>query len=39
MAYGLREFVANEGKGQLPIMGVIPDMESDSERYIKLQNM
>ncbi|XP_048731637.1 NEDD8-activating enzyme E1 regulatory subunit-like isoform X2 [Ostrea edulis] len=34
----VREFVENEGKGALPLRGSIPDMTSDSERYIQLQN-
>ncbi|TGZ63666.1 hypothetical protein CRM22_006767 [Opisthorchis felineus] len=32
----LRDFVQNEGKGQLPVRGSIPDMLSDSKRYLKL---
>jgi len=41
MAGAVREFVgcAEEGDGLLPVSGVIPDMFSDSERYIKLQNI
>lgn len=39
MAQGLKDFVENEGKGSLPVRGVIPDMTSDSERYIALQNV
>ena len=37
LAHALREFVAKENK--LPVSGVIPDMFSDSERFIKLQNL
>merc|ERR1719290_857809 len=37
LAHALREFVAKENR--LPVSGVIPDMFSDSERYIKLQNI
>eukprot|EP00092_Neocalanus_flemingeri_P039507 GFUD01043021.1.p1 GENE.GFUD01043021.1~~GFUD01043021.1.p1 ORF type:complete len:545 (-),score=151.32 GFUD01043021.1:255-1889(-) len=37
LAHSLREFVAKENR--LPVSGVIPDMFSDSERYIKLQNI
>jgi len=33
----LKHFTENEGKGLLPVRGVIPDMTSDSERYIALQ--
>ncbi|KAG5449507.1 NEDD8-activating enzyme E1 regulatory subunit [Clonorchis sinensis] len=32
----LRDFVQNEGEGQLPVRGSIPDMLSDSKRYLKL---
>ncbi|XP_052248440.1 NEDD8-activating enzyme E1 regulatory subunit-like isoform X1 [Dreissena polymorpha] len=35
----LKEFVANEGKGALPVRGTIPDMTADSERYIQLQRI
>ncbi len=28
-----------QGSGRLPVSGVIPDMFSDSERYIQLQNV
>ena len=31
--------VSEEGKGCLPLSGTIPDMTSDSERYIKLQSL
>ena len=37
LAHALREFVAREGR--LPVSGVIPDMFSDSERFIQLQNI
>jgi len=37
LAHALREFVAKENR--LPVSGVIPDMFSDSERFIKLQNI
>ncbi|XP_059164934.1 NEDD8-activating enzyme E1 regulatory subunit-like isoform X2 [Physella acuta] len=33
----LKEFTENEGNGSLPLRGSIPDMTSDSERYIQLQ--
>jgi amyloid beta precursor protein binding protein 1 len=35
----LKEFVENEGQGDLPLRGSIPDMFSDSERFIALQNV
>jgi amyloid beta precursor protein binding protein 1 len=35
----LKEFVDNEGQGMLPLRGSIPDMFSDSERFIALQNI
>ncbi|MEE6499819.1 hypothetical protein FKM82_003598 [Ascaphus truei] len=33
------EFIAAEGKGNLPLRGTIPDMIADSEKFIKLQNV
>ncbi|TRY69781.1 hypothetical protein DNTS_006011 [Danionella cerebrum] len=33
MAHGVRDFVENEGNGQLPVRGSIPDMIADSEKY------
>lgn len=39
MARALKEFVNNEGGGCLPVRGVIPDMTSDTNSYIKLQNI
>ena len=35
----LKDFVDNEGSGLLPVRGSIPDMFSDSERFIALQNI
>uniref|UniRef100_A0A8C5NQ29 NEDD8 activating enzyme E1 subunit 1 n=1 Tax=Junco hyemalis TaxID=40217 RepID=A0A8C5NQ29_JUNHY len=35
----LKEFVANEGQGSLPVRGTIPDMIADSSKFIKLQNV
>ncbi|CAH8581366.1 unnamed protein product [Dicrocoelium dendriticum] len=32
----LRDFVNNEGEGQLPVRGSLPDMTSDSKRYLRL---
>ena len=37
LAHALREFVGSEGR--LPVSGVVPDMFSDSDRFIKLQNI
>ena len=37
MARGLKDFI--EKKNALPVRGSIPDMFSDSERYIKLSNI
>ncbi|KAH9493174.1 NEDD8-activating enzyme E1 regulatory subunit [Bulinus truncatus] len=39
MVRALKEFTENEGRGQLPLRGTIPDMTSDSERYIQLQTV
>ncbi|KAJ8303502.1 hypothetical protein KUTeg_019898 [Tegillarca granosa] len=37
MLRAVKEFVMNEGNGALPLRGTIPDMTSDSKRYIELQ--
>lgn len=39
MARGVRDFVRNEGSGNLPVRGTIPDMIADSDKFIKLQNV
>ncbi|KAK3510226.1 hypothetical protein QTP70_030449 [Hemibagrus guttatus] len=39
MARGVRDFVQNEGNGKLPLRGTIPDMISDSDKFINLQNV
>uniref|UniRef100_A0A2K5S563 NEDD8-activating enzyme E1 regulatory subunit n=1 Tax=Cebus imitator TaxID=2715852 RepID=A0A2K5S563_CEBIM len=39
LARALKEFVAKEGQGNLPVRGTIPDMIADSGKYIKLQNI
>ena len=39
LANGLRAFVENNQHKLLPLRGSLPDMFSDSERYIKLQNI
>ncbi|KNC84014.1 hypothetical protein SARC_03748, partial [Sphaeroforma arctica JP610] len=35
----LKQFVANEGAGRLPLQGSIPDMEADSATYTQLQRI
>jgi len=37
LANALKQFVAKENR--LPVSGIVPDMFSDSERFIKLQNI
>ena len=32
-------FVRNEGKGLLPVQGVIPDMKADTDSFVKLQTI
>ncbi|XP_043937851.1 NEDD8-activating enzyme E1 regulatory subunit [Protopterus annectens] len=39
LACAVKEFVAKEGNGNLPVRGTIPDMIADSEKFIKLQNV
>lgn len=40
MARALKDFVEGQGdNGLLPVRGSIPDMFSDSKRYIQLQNI
>ncbi|XP_062442883.1 NEDD8-activating enzyme E1 regulatory subunit isoform X2 [Rhea pennata] len=39
LARAVKEFVANEGQGSLPVRGTIPDMIADSSKFIKLQNV
>ena len=41
MARALRDFVADplQGNGLLPLLGSIPDMESDTDSYVQLQTM
>ncbi|RUS13626.1 LOW QUALITY PROTEIN: NEDD8-activating enzyme E1 regulatory subunit, partial [Endogone sp. FLAS-F59071] len=38
-ARAVREFVANEGQGLLPLSGALPDMKADTKGYIDMQNM
>ncbi|KTW28465.1 hypothetical protein T552_01726 [Pneumocystis carinii B80] len=39
LCHAISNYVSAEGKGLLPLSGAIPDMKSDSESYIKLQNV
>ncbi|XP_072940761.1 NEDD8-activating enzyme E1 regulatory subunit [Epargyreus clarus] len=39
MCSALRGFVEAEGKGKLPVKGVLPDMTASTDHYIKLQNL
>ncbi|XP_026730640.1 NEDD8-activating enzyme E1 regulatory subunit [Trichoplusia ni] len=39
MCAALRGFVESEGKGNLPVKGVLPDMTASTDHYIKLQNL
>uniref|UniRef100_A0A6M2DU04 NEDD8-activating enzyme E1 regulatory subunit n=1 Tax=Xenopsylla cheopis TaxID=163159 RepID=A0A6M2DU04_XENCH len=39
MAHALRKFELKEGKGWLPVEGVIPDMTADTKSYIALQQV
>ncbi|KAJ3150039.1 NEDD8-activating enzyme E1 regulatory subunit [Geranomyces michiganensis] len=39
IARAVRDFVANEGQGLLPLPGTVPDMHSDTESYINLQTI
>lgn len=39
MCSALRGFVEGEGKGKLPVKGVLPDMTASTDHYIKLQNL
>ena len=35
----MKGFLANEGSGNLPLPGVVPDMKSDTESFISLQKV
>ena len=39
MAAATERFVANEGSGQLPLIGSIPDMTADTDTYVVLQQL
>ncbi|GAB6020415.1 NEDD8-activating enzyme E1 regulatory subunit [Chamberlinius hualienensis] len=39
LSRAVKEFVLNEGNGCLPLRGTIPDMTSDTNKFISLQNV
>lgn len=39
MVASLKEFIANEGGGEAPLEGSIPDMTSSTEHYVNLQKI
>ena len=39
MVRAVRDFVANEGLGLLPLAGSVPDMKADTSNYVTMQNM
>ncbi|KAJ3163335.1 NEDD8-activating enzyme E1 regulatory subunit [Geranomyces variabilis] len=39
IARAVRDFVASEGHGLLPLPGTVPDMHSDTESYVNLQTI
>ncbi|XP_047533879.1 NEDD8-activating enzyme E1 regulatory subunit [Vanessa atalanta] len=39
MCSALKAFVEAEGKGKLPLRGVLPDMTTSTDHYVKLQSM
>ncbi|KAI8822931.1 ThiF family protein [Fimicolochytrium jonesii] len=39
IARAVRDFVAHEGKGHLPLAGTVPDMHADTDSYVKLQTI
>ncbi|XP_052178212.1 NEDD8-activating enzyme E1 regulatory subunit AXR1-like isoform X2 [Diospyros lotus] len=39
MVAALKEFIANEGRGEVPLEGSIPDMTSSTELYVNLQKI
>ncbi|KAG0175434.1 NEDD8-activating enzyme E1 regulatory subunit [Apophysomyces sp. BC1034] len=39
IASAVKAFVANEGEGQLPLSGKLPDMKSDTSNYVRLQKV
>ncbi|RIB14402.1 hypothetical protein C2G38_2195249 [Gigaspora rosea] len=39
LARAIRDFVANEGQGLLPLAGSVPDMKADTSTYVSLQTI
>lgn len=39
IAKAVRDFVENEGAGNLPLRGSLPDMTAETARYITLQQL
>ncbi|KAI9016001.1 hypothetical protein DFJ74DRAFT_679151 [Hyaloraphidium curvatum] len=39
IARAVRDFVANEGAGLLPLPGVVPDMKADTAKYVAMQTI
>lgn len=39
MCSALRSFLESEGRGKLPVKGVLPDMTASTNHYVKLQNI
>ncbi|KAG2394229.1 hypothetical protein C9374_003993 [Naegleria lovaniensis] len=39
MSAAVKKFTENEGQGLLPLQGRVPDMHSDTERYVKMQSL
>lgn len=39
MCSALKSFVEAEGKGKLPVKGILPDMTASTEHFVKLQNI
>lgn len=39
MCSALRGFIEGEGKGKLPVKGVLPDMTASTDHFVKLQNI
>lgn len=39
LCHAISNYISTEGNGLLPLSGELPDMKSDSESYIKLQNV
>jgi len=39
MAKAIRDFVENEGNGNLPLRGSVPDMTAKTDYYVALQQV